>query len=184
MKRFTKAINNVSSSNMMISKRYTQTFTVNGITVTIYTRDDYPLNKCQSILKNEKIAILGYGPQGRGQSLNLKDNGFDVCIGLRKGGSSWNKALNDGWEMDKTLFDIDEACNKGTVIQYLLSDAGQIQMWPTIKSNLNDGDALYFSHGFGIVYHDQTNIKPDNNIDVVLCAPKGPGIIILFLLIY
>lgn len=168
-------INKAVPQYIRYSQRLTHTFTVNNVSETIYTREDYPINKCQNILKNEKIAILGYGPQGQGQSLNLKDNGIDVCVGLRKNGKSWNKALNDGWVEDKDLFEIDEACNKGTVIQYLLSDAAQIELWPVVEPNLNEGDALYFSHGFGIVYKDQTKIVPPKEVDVILAAPKGPG---------
>ena len=158
------------------SQRFTHTFSVNNVEETIYTREDYPLDKCRQILKDEQIAILGYGPQGQGQSLNLRDNGINVCVGLRKNGSSWNKALKDGWEPNKTLFEIDEACSRGTVIQYLLSDAAQIELWPVVEPNLNKGDALYFSHGFGIVYKDQTKISPPNDVDVILAAPKGPGL--------
>jgi len=155
--------------------RLTHTFTVNNVTETIYTRDDYPLDKCRTILQQEKVCVLGYGPQGQGQSLNLRDNGIDVCVGLRKNGKSWQKAVNDGWVANDTLFEIDEACHRGTVIQYLLSDAAQIEMWPVVKPNLTSGDALYFSHGFGIVYKDQTSIIPPTDVDVILAAPKGPG---------
>jgi len=171
----TKQLINKVPHYINYSQRLTHTFTVNNVSETIYTREDYPIDKCQKILKNEKIAILGYGPQGQGQSLNLRDNGMDVCVGLRKNGSSWDKALKDGWVEDKNLFPIDEACNKGTVIQYLLSDAAQIELWPVVEPNLNAGDALYFSHGFGIVYKDQTKIIPSKDIDVILAAPKGPG---------
>ena len=126
-------------------------------------------------IKNEVIAILGYGVQGPGQALNLKDNGFDVIIGQREGTKSWEKAVHDGFVPGKTLFSIEEAATRATILQYLLSDAGQVQMWPVIKECLKEGDALYFSHGFGIVYKDQTNIIPPNNIDVILVAPKGSG---------
>ena len=125
--------------------------------------------------KNQEITILGYGPQGRSQALNLKDNGFKVNIGLRKG-NSWEKAKQDGWEENKNLLSIEEASEKGDIIQYLLSDAGQISNWHKIKPYLTENKTLYFSHGFGIVYKDQTNIVPPKNIDVILVAPKGPGI--------
>jgi ketol-acid reductoisomerase len=105
----------------------------------------------------------------------LRDNGFNVIVGQRKGGKSWDKAIADGWIEGETLFEIEEATQKGTVIQFLLSDAGQIEQWPTIKANLNEGDALYFSHGFGVTYSDQTGIVPPENVDVILVAPKGSG---------
>jgi ketol-acid reductoisomerase len=152
-----------------------KTIDIKGNKETIIERSDYPLEKCKEILSNEVTAILGYGPQGRGQGLNMRDQGFDVSIGLRKG-RSWDKALEDGWEEGKNLMSLEEAAQRGTIIQYLISDAGQISNWPMVKSNLNDGDALYFSHGFGIVYKDQTNIIPPENVDVILVAPKGSGL--------
>ena len=141
----------------------------------VVTRKEFPLNKAVEYLKNEVIAVIGYGVQGPGQSLNLKDNGFNVIVGQRKNSKSWDKAISDGWIEGKNLFDIDEACNKGTIIQYLLSDAGQISVWPKIKKYLTKGKALYFSHGFGITYNNQTKINPPNDIDVILVAPKGSG---------
>eukprot|EP01060_Flectonema_neradi_P007413 TRINITY_DN1515_c3_g1_i3.p1 TRINITY_DN1515_c3_g1~~TRINITY_DN1515_c3_g1_i3.p1 ORF type:complete len:367 (+),score=95.31 TRINITY_DN1515_c3_g1_i3:75-1175(+) len=147
---------------------------INGYKETIIERKDMPKEKFQQVLKNETLSVLGYGPQGRGQALNLKDNGIDVVVGVRKG-KSWDAALEDGWVADKNLFEIDEATSKGTIVQYLLSDAAQIAAWPTIKPHLTEGKALYFSHGFGVVYHDQTHIVPPKDIDVVLCAPKGSG---------
>jgi len=141
----------------------------------VVTRKEFPLNKAVEYLKNEIIAVIGYGIQGPGQSLNLKDNGFNVIVGQRKNSKSWDKAISDGWIEGKNLFDIDEACDKGTIIQYLLSDAGQISVWPRVKKYLTKGKALYFSHGFGITYNDQTGINPPNDIDVILVAPKGSG---------
>ena len=141
----------------------------------VVTRKEFPLNKAVEYLKNEVIAVIGYGIQGPGQSLNLKDNGFNVIVGQRKNSKSWDKAISDGWIEGKNLFDIDEACDKGTIIQYLLSDAGQISVWPRVKKYLTKGKALYFSHGFGITYNDQTGINPPNDIDVILVAPKGSG---------
>ena len=141
----------------------------------VVTRKEFPLNKAVEYLKNEVIAVIGYGVQGPGQSLNLKDNGFNVIVGQRKNSKSWDKAISDGWMEGKNLFDIDEACDKGTIIQYLLSDAGQISVWPKIKKYLTKGKALYFSHGFGITYNNQTKINPPNDIDVILVAPKGSG---------
>lgn len=149
--------------------------TINGHTEEIVERSDYPNEKLKEVLKDEVITVLGYGPQGRGQSLNMRDQGFNVIVGVRKG-RSWDKAIKDGWEEGKNLFEPVEACKKGTTIQYLLSDAGQIAFWPTLKECLNEGDCLYFSHGFGIVFKEDTKIIPPENVDVVLCAPKGSGL--------
>ena len=146
-----------------------------GVEEEVVTREEFPLDKAKEVMKDETIAVIGYGVQGPGQALNLKDNGFHVIVGQRKGGKSWQKALDDGWVEGQDLFEIEEACDKGTVIQYLLSDAGQISQWPTVKKYLTKGKALYFSHGFGITYSDQTNIIPPEDIDVILVAPKGSG---------
>ncbi|MCK5899691.1 ketol-acid reductoisomerase, partial [bacterium] len=148
---------------------------INGIKETIVERSDYPIEECKNILGNEVTAILGYGPQGRGQGLNMRDQGFKVVLGLRKG-RSWDKALADGWLEGETLFETEEAAQRGTILQYLLSDAGQIAAWPVVKASLNEGDALYFSHGFGIVFHQDTSIIPTENVDVILVAPKGSGL--------
>jgi len=141
----------------------------------VVTREEFPLAKAIETLKHETIAIIGYGVQGPGQSLNLRDNGFNVIIGQRKGSKSWDKALKDGWVPGETLFEIEEACQRATIIQFLLSDAGQIALWPTIKQNLTPGKALYFSHGFGITYKERTGIIPPADVDVILVAPKGSG---------
>ena len=146
-----------------------------GTDENVVTREEFPLAKAQDVLKNETIAIIGYGVQGPGQSLNLRDNGFNVIIGQRKGSKTWAKAVADGWVPGQTLFEIEEACQRGTIIQYLLSDAGQITLWPTIKRNLTTGKALYFSHGFGITYKERTGIIPPADVDVILVAPKGSG---------
>ena len=148
---------------------------INGYKEEIIERSDFPIEQCKTILKNKVTTILGYGPQGRGQGLNMRDQGFNVILGLRKG-ASWNKALEDGWVPGKDLFEIEEATKKGDIIQFLLSDAGQIQAWPSVKNNLVEGDTLYFSHGFGIVFHSDTNIIPPKNVNVVLVAPKGSGL--------
>ena len=148
---------------------------INGYKEQIVERSDYPIARCKEILNNKITAILGYGPQGRGQGLNMRDQGFNVIIGLRKG-PSWEKALEDGWVENKNLFEINEATKKGDIIQFLLSDAGQIQAWPDVKKNLSEGDTLYFSHGFGVVFHADTNIIPPKEINVVLVAPKGSGL--------
>ena len=148
---------------------------INGYKEQIVERSDYPIEQCKEILNNKITAILGYGPQGRGQGLNMRDQGFNVIIGLRKG-PSWEKALEDGWVENENLFEINEAAKKGDIIQFLLSDAGQIQAWPDVKKNLSEGDTLYFSHGFGVVFHAETNIIPPKDINVVLVAPKGSGL--------
>jgi len=151
------------------------TINFGGTDEQVITREEFPLDKAREVMKNETIAIVGYGVQGPGQALNLRDNGFNVIVGQRKGGKSWEKALADGWVEGETLFGIEEATQKGTVVQFLLSDAGQIEQWPTIKANLNEGDALYFSHGFGVTFSDQTGIDLPANVDVILVAPKGSG---------
>ena len=146
-----------------------------GIVEQVVTRAEFPLEKAKEVLANETIAVLGYGVQGPGQSLNLRDNGFNVIVGQRKGGKSWDKAVADGWVPGETLFEIEEACKKATIIEFLLSDAGQISAWPTVKKHLTAGKALYFSHGFAIAYQDRTGIIPPKDVDVIMCAPKGSG---------
>ncbi|MFW5773686.1 MAG: ketol-acid reductoisomerase [Tangfeifania sp.] len=146
-----------------------------GVEEEVVTRQEFPIEKARETLKNETIAVLGYGVQGPGQALNLKDNGFNVIVGQRKNSGTWDKAVKDGWVPGETLFEIGEAAQKGTIIQFLLSDAGQIAAWPTVKKALNPGDALYFSHGFGITYKERTDIIPPEDVDVILVAPKGSG---------
>ena len=146
-----------------------------GVEEEVVTRDEFPLAKAIETLKDETIAILGYGVQGPGQALNLKDNGFNVIIGQRKGSKTWDKAVADGWVPGETLFELEKACQRGTILQYLLSDAGQISVWPTVKENLSPGKALYFSHGFGVTFNERTGIVPPDNVDVILVAPKGSG---------
>ncbi len=146
-----------------------------GVEEEVVTRGEFPLEKAQEVLKNETVAVLGYGVQGPAQSLNMRDNGINVIVGQKSGSKSWDKALADGWVPGKTLFSLEEAAGRGTMIQYLVSDAGQVAMWPKICACLKPSDALYFSHGFGIVYRDQTGIVPPSNVDVVLVAPKGSG---------
>jgi ketol-acid reductoisomerase len=138
-------------------------------------RSDFPPDRVREILKNETVAVLGYGVQGRGQSLNMRDNGVKVIVGQRKGGKAYDLCLEDGWKPGETLFEPEEAAKRGTIVQYLLSDAGQKEMWPKIKTHLTKGKALYFSHGFSIVFSDQTGVIPPPDIDVILCAPKGSG---------
>jgi len=141
----------------------------------VVTREEFPLERAQAELKNETVAVLGYGVQGPAQALNMRDNGINVIVGQKSGSPTWDKALADGWVPGKTLFSLEEAASRGTMIQYLVSDAGQVAMWPKICACLKPGDALYFSHGFGIVYRDQTGIIPPDTVDVILVAPKGSG---------
>ena len=146
-----------------------------GVTEDVITAEEFTLEKARQVLADEVVAILGYGVQGPGQALNLRDNGINVIVGQREGGKSWDKAVADGFVPGQTLFPLEEAARRGTVLQFLLSDAGQVAVWPMIKECLAPGNALYFSHGFGIVYRDQTGIVPPDGVDVVLVAPKGSG---------
>jgi ketol-acid reductoisomerase len=139
----------------------------------VVTREEFPLSKAREVLKDEVVAVIGYGVQGPGQALNQKENGVNVIVGQRKDSKSWDKAVSDGFVPGETLFEIEEALQRGTIICYLLSDAAQIAMWPTVKQHLTPGKALYFSHGFGITYRHQTGIVPP--ADVILVAPKGSG---------
>ena len=146
-----------------------------GVSENVVMREEFPLEKAREVLKNETIAVIGYGVQGPAQAQNLRDNGFNVIVGQRKPSKSWDKAVKDGWKPGKTLFDVEEAVKKGTIISYLLSDAGQISSWQIVKKHLTAGKALYFSHGFGITFLKETGIIPPKNIDVILVAPKGAG---------
>jgi len=147
-----------------------------GVKEEVVTRKEFPLSKARSVLKNETIAVIGYGVQGPAQSLNMQDNGFNVIVGQAKRfQKDWDRAVADGWKPGKTLFDIEEAARRGTIVQMLVSDAAQKAIWPTIESCLDAGDALYFSHGFSIVYRQQTKVIPPENVDVILVAPKGSG---------
>ncbi len=146
-----------------------------GVEENVVTREEFNLNKAKEVLKNQTLAVLGYGVQGPGQALNLRDNGFNVIVGQRKGTNSWQKAIEDGWEEGKTLFEVEEACQRGSIMMNLFSDAGQIQTWPTLEKHLTPGKTLYFSHGFGVTFHQKTGIVPPKEVDVVLVAPKGSG---------
>src|SRR5687768_6715145 len=146
-----------------------------GVEENVVTRDEFPLSKAQEVLKNEVVAVIGYGVQGPGQALNQKDNAINVIVGQRKDSKTWDKAIRDGFVPGETLFEIEEALQKGTIICYLLSDAAQIALWPTVKKYLTPGKALYFSHGFGITFNEQTGIIPPKDVDVFLVAPKGSG---------
>ncbi len=145
-----------------------------GVEETVITRDEFPLEKAREVLKNETIAVLGYGVQGPGQSLNLRDNGFNVIVGQRQG-KTYDKAVADGWVPGETLFSVEEAAKRGTIVMCLLSDAAVMSVWPRIKEYLTPGKALYFSHGFAITWNDRTGVVPQAGIDVVMVAPKGSG---------
>ncbi|MBD3344830.1 MAG: ketol-acid reductoisomerase [Chitinivibrionales bacterium] len=147
-----------------------------GVKEDVVMRKEFSLAKARKVLKKETIAIIGYGVQGPAQALNLKDNGINVIIGQAKSfKNDWDRARKDGWVPGKTLFDIEEAVERGTIIQFLVSDAAQRKIWPQIKKKLKPGDALYFSHGFSIVYRDQTKVIPPEDVDVIMVAPKGSG---------
>jgi ketol-acid reductoisomerase len=149
--------------------------TIGGIAEEVITAEEFPLEKARKVLKNETVAVLGYGVQGQGQALNLRDNGVRVIIGQREGGSTWQKAVKDGFVPGESLFPIEEAAKRGTILEYMLSDAGQKALWPKVKSHLTKGKALYFSHGFSITYKDLTGVVPPPGVDVILVAPKGAG---------
>ncbi|WP_277496799.1 ketol-acid reductoisomerase [Elizabethkingia anophelis] len=151
------------------------TINFGGVEEKVVTREEFPLEKARQVLSNETVAVIGYGVQGPGQALNQKDNGVNVIVGQRKNSKSWDKAVVDGFVPGETLFEIEEALEKGTIICYLLSDAAQIELWPTVQKNLTPGKALYFSHGFGITFNEQTGIVPPKDVDVFLVAPKGSG---------
>lgn len=147
-----------------------------GVKEEVVTRDEFPVAKALEVLKSETIAVIGYGVQGPAQALNMRDNGFQVIIGQsKKFQRDWDRAVADGWVPGETLFDIEEAAKKGSIIQMLVSDAAQKAIWPQVAQCLNAGDAVYFSHGFSIVYKDQTGVVPPANVDVILVAPKGSG---------
>lgn len=147
-----------------------------GVVEDVVTREEFSLEKAREVLKDEVVAVLGYGVQGPAQSLNMRENGVNVIVGQWKGDqAAWDKAVADGWVPGETLFDLEEAVDRGTVIQFLVSDAAQMMTWPRLKSHLKPGDALYFSHGFSIVYSEQTGVFPPDNVDVILVAPKGSG---------
>ena len=146
-----------------------------GVEEEVVTREEFPLEKAREVLKDEIVAVLGYGVQGPAQALNMRDNGVKVIVGQREGTKNWSKALEDGWVPGETLFSVEEAAEKGTVVQYLLSDAGQRSQWSKIVECLNKGDMLYFSHGFSVTFKDDTGVIPPPHVDVALVAPKGSG---------
>jgi ketol-acid reductoisomerase len=141
----------------------------------VVTRQEFTLELAHQVLQKETMAVLGYGIQGAAQAMNLRDQGFNVMVGQRQGGPSWDRALADGWIKGETLFDPLVAAERATVVMYLLTDVGQMDLWPQLKPLLTAGKTLYFSHGFSVVYNDQTGVVPPADVDVVLVAPKGPG---------
>jgi len=146
-----------------------------GVAEEVVTRQEFPLDKARSVLRDETLAVLGYGVQGPAQALNLRDNGLRVIVGQRSETATWEKAIGDGWVPGESLLSIEEAAERGTIVQYLISDAAQKELWPVVKPRLTAGDALYFSHGFSVVYGDQTAVVPPPDVDVILVAPKGSG---------
>ena len=145
-----------------------------GVIEEVMTREEFPLEKAREVLKDETIAVIGYGVQGPGQSLNLRDNGFNVIVGQRQG-KTFEKAVADGWVPGETLFSIEEAAERATIVMCLLSDAAVMSVWPTLQEYLTPGKALYFSHGFAITWSDRTGVVPAKDIDVIMVAPKGSG---------
>ena len=147
-----------------------------GVLEDVITSEEFSLEKAREALKNETVAVIGYGVQGPGQGMNLRDNGINVIVGQsKKFMGDWDRAVADGWKPGESLFEIEEAAQRGTIILMLVSDAAQKMIWPVIEKNLNSGDALYFSHGFSIVYKDQTKVIPPEDVDVIMVAPKGSG---------
>jgi len=162
-------------STVVQSARGMKTLDFAGTEEVVYERSDWPLPKLQEYFKNDTLALIGYGSQGHGQGLNARDNGLNVIIGVREGGESWKQAQEDGWVPGETLFSIEEAINRGTIVMNLLSDAAQSSTWPKLKPLITKGKTLYFSHGFSIVYKDDTHVIPPEDVDVILVAPKGSG---------
>jgi len=146
-----------------------------GVKENVVTRKEFTVEQAQNVLQNEVIATLGYGIQGRSQALNMRDQGIKVIVGQRPNSKTWALAVNDGWVPDVSLFSVEEAAKRGTIKMFLLTDAGQKEEWPQVKGSLKAGDALYVSHGFGVVFKEQTGVVPPADVDVILVAPKGSG---------
>lgn len=151
------------------------TFEFGGVEEEVVTREEFPLERARQVLNDELVAVLGYGVQGPAQALNLRDNGIRVIVGQRRGSASWDHAVEDGWVPGTTLLSLEEAAAQATIVQFLISDAGQVACWPCIKPCLQEGAALCFSHGFSVVFRDQTAVEPPEDVDVILVAPKGSG---------
>jgi ketol-acid reductoisomerase len=147
-----------------------------GVKEEVVMRSEFPMEKARKVLKSETVAVIGYGVQGPGQSLNMKDNGFNVIVGQSKAFMrDWDRAVSDGWKPGVDLFEIEEAAKLGTIVGMIFADAAHKQQWPNIKKHLTSNRALYFSHGFSILYKDQTKIIPPKDVDVIMVAPKGSG---------
>jgi ketol-acid reductoisomerase len=157
------------------SVRGVKTLDFAGSKEVVYERSDWPLAKLQDYFKNDTLALIGYGSQGHGQGLNARDNGLNVIVGVRENGESWKQALEDGWVPGETLFPIEDAIKRGTIIMNLLSDAAQSATWPRLAPLITKGKTLYFSHGFSVVYKEDTKVIPPKDVDVILVAPKGSG---------
>ncbi|EOR03983.1 hypothetical protein J056_002061 [Wallemia ichthyophaga EXF-994] len=151
------------------------TFAKEGGSERVYERSDFGGNRLHEILGNETLAMVGYGSQGHGQALNARDQGINVIVGVRKDGQSWKEAMEDGFVPGQSLFPIEEAIDRGTIIMNLLSDAAQSQTWKDIAPLIKPGKTLYFSHGFSVVYKEDTGVVPPKDVDVILVAPKGSG---------
>lgn len=158
-----------------LATRGVKSINFGGMEETVHERADWPVEKLQEYFKNDTLALIGYGSQGYGQGLNLRDNGLNVIIGVRKDGASWKAAIDDGWVPGENLFDVKEAIGKGTYIMNLLSDAAQSETWAELKPLITEGKTLYFSHGFSPVFKDLTHVETPENVDVILAAPKGSG---------
>ena len=155
--------------------RGVRTLNFGGTQEVVTERSDYPAEKLQELFGNDTMAMLGYGTQGRGQALNMRDNGMNVIVGLREGGKSWDLAISDGFVPGETLFSVEDAAAKGSVVMYLLSDAGQKAAWDTVKPHITAGKTLFFSHGLSVIFDEDTGVTPPADVDVILCAPKGSG---------
>eukprot|EP00124_Ichthyophonus_hoferi_P003123 Ihof_evm2s253 gene=Ihof_evmTU2s253 len=162
-------------ATQFMAVRGVKTLNFGGTEEMVIERTDYPKEKLSKIFEHDTMAVIGYGVQGRAQSLNMLDNGLHVIVGVRQHGPSWKLAEKDGWIPGKTLFPIEDAANQGSVIMYLLSDAGQKASWPALKPYVVKGKTLYFSHGFSVVFNKDTGVIPPSDVDVILCAPKGSG---------
>lgn len=165
----------IASTKAPSMTRGVKTINFGGTEEVVHERADWPREKLLDYFKNDTLAMIGYGSQGYGQGLNMRDNGLNVIVGVRKGGKSWNDAIEDGWVPGQNLFDLPEAIERGTIIMNLLSDAAQSETWPQIKPLLTKGKTLYFSHGFSPVFKDLTKVDPPKDLDVILVAPKGSG---------